>query len=276
MLILSFRSFAALAGILLLGLSAPLHALDACPQILLHPESALGLGESLSVQESGMSSPALVMGGATLSFSAPQILLDKSTPEARFVSALWKESKESKGAPGQLAHQRNVLIVGKDYAVIVDYLYGAKDQPELELSRRQSFPGHLLTTDAGGGQLPLDAFGPTPETGMFFRIQPLDPAIVSAITSPSAGVQFTSKMKLPAPVTTLMLVWNGEKAPVVESVKAVNPMVVKLRITFPDGRVDELALAWEARSLHIGKSEFKGWAACLSHRPAGEQSLEIN
>jgi hypothetical protein len=78
-----------------------------------------------------------------------------------------------------------------------------------------------------------------------------------------------------------MLAGKGEKLPKVDYVKAVNPMVVKLKVTFPEGRTDEIVTAWEARSLHIGKSEFNGWAVVLSHDPEGpgatarESSIEI-
>jgi hypothetical protein len=52
-------------------------------------------------------------------------------------------------------------------------------------------------------------------------------------------------------------------------------MIVKFNVTFPD-RMDQIGLAWESRSLHLSKHEFKGWAACLRKLSSGSDgSFEI-
>jgi|GEM_PF-1879399 len=248
--------------------------------ILLHPESALipppqrFTGEqSKNMKDSAF--PALVVEAKPLSFLDPQILIEKYVLGAHFVSALWKGFSET------VPHQRNVLIVESDYAVIVDYLYGGGDK-EVAVDR-------LLNVDClpASSQPSIDSEGvgwlfPTSDPGKSFRIQSLKPAIVT-LTSGSLGkgVTLSSRSKFPVPVTTVMLASKGGKSPKVDYVKAVNPMVVKLKVTFPDGRIDEIAMAWEARSLHIGKSEFNGWSALLRHEGQGsgttarESSIEI-
>ena len=77
----------------------------------------------------------------------------------------------------------------------------------------------------------------------------------------------------PAPIATVLFGWTGATTPKIEYVK---PMIVKFKVTFPDGRVDEIAVAWEARALHLSGKEFKGWAACSRSGPAGMSSIEIN
>jgi hypothetical protein len=248
--------------------------------ILLHPESALipppqrFTGErSKNMKDSAF--PALVIEAKPLSFLDPQILIEKDVLGAHFVSALWKGDSE------MVPHQRNVLIVESDYAVIVDYLYGGGDK-EVAVDR-------LLNVDClpASSQPSIDSEGggwlsPTSDPGKSFRIQSLTPAMVT-LTSGflGTGVTLSSRSKFPVPVTSVMLAWKGGKSPKVDYVKAVNPMVVKLKVTFPDGRIDEIAMAWEARSLHIGKSEFNGWSALLRHEgqdsgiTARESSIEI-
>ena len=265
-------------------LSLHLPALNAteqnAPEYLFHPERAFLLpsgqnGDHQVASKSLSASPSLRVAAYEVSFSDPLVLIDKEVSSAHFVSALWK------GGSDMVPHQRNVLIVGSDYAVIVDYLYGAGDK-EVTVDRLFNFTFLSASLQPsidseGAGCL----FSPS-DGGKSFRFQSLTPATVT-LTPDSLGkvVAFSTQSKLPTPVTTIMLAGKGEKLPKVDYVKAVNPMVVKLKVTFPEGRTDEIAMAWEARSLHIGKSEFNGWAAVLIHDPEGpgatarESSIEI-
>ena len=241
------------------------------PEYLFHPETALlppagKTGDLQGSSEKSSVSPSLMVAAHEVSFIDPQILIDKEVFQARFVSALWK------GSASELPHQRNVLIVGSDYAVIVDYLYSGGDK-EVTVDRLIHF-----TFGSASSQPSIDSEGAgclssTSDDGTSFRVQSLTPATVTLTPdSPRKGVSFSTQSKLPVPVTTIMLAWKGGKAPKVDYVKAVNPMVVKLKVTFADGRTDEVAMAWEARPLHIGKSEFNGWAAVLRHDPQGTRT----
>jgi hypothetical protein len=250
------------------------------PEYLFHPETALlppagKTGDLQGSSEKSSASPSLRVAAYEVSFSDPLVLIDKEVSSAHFVSALWK------GGSDMVPHQRNVLIVGSDYAVIVDYLYGGGDK-EVTVERLFNF-----TFPSASLQPSIDSEGAgclssTSDDGTSFRFQSLTPTTVTLTPdSFGKGVTFSAQSKLPVPVTTIMLAGKGGKAPKVDYVKAVNPMVVKLKVTFADGRTDEVAMAWEARPLHLGKSEFNGWAAVLKHdpqgpgTPAGESSIEI-
>jgi hypothetical protein len=247
-------------------------SLQSPPSLLLHPEGVLATSQQRANESDHQefAFPSLIVGSTAFSFSDPQILIEKITPRAHFVSALWKVGADT------LPHQRNVLIVGSDYAIIVDYLYG---EGEFIVKRLINLPfGPAFSQPSidseGAGYLSSSS-----DEGKSFRFQSLTTATVTLTPdSRSKGVTFSTQSKLPTPVTTIILAGKGEKLPKVDYVKAVNPMVVKLKVTFADGRTDEVAMAWEARPLHIGKSEFNGWAAVLSHgpgTPGEESSIEI-
>ena len=247
-------------------------SLQSPPSLLLHPEGVLATSQQRANESDHQefAFPSLIVGSTAFSFSDPQILIEKITPRAHFVSALWKVGADT------LPHQRNVLFVGSDYAIIVDYLYG---EGEFIVKRLINLPfGPAFSQPSidseGAGYLSSSS-----DEGKSFRFQSLTTATVTLTPdSRSKGVTFSTQSKLPTPVTTIILAGKGEKLPKVDYVKAVNPMVVKLKVTFADGRTDEVAMAWEARPLHIGKSEFNGWAAVLSHgpgTPGEESSIEI-
>jgi len=199
--------------------------------------------------------------GGALSFAAPRILIYRNTGHAEFISAVWND------ASGKPSHQRDVFVVKPDYGVVVDYVYG---EGERSIARSFIFSSGNVVSDKLGAQAALDG-------GKNFRVQAND-AVAAGLTARTSGrkVVFSSAVKIPAPVPTVFLTWTGTAAPAVEYVKPANLMVVKFKVTFPNGRVDQVALAWEVRPLHIGGKSFNGWAACASQGPAGACSIEIN
>jgi hypothetical protein len=250
-------------------------SLQSPPCLLLHPEGVLATSQQRANESDHQefAFPSLIVGSTAVSFSDPQILIEKITPRAHFVSALWKVGADT------LPHQRNVLIVGSDYAIIVDYLYG---EGEFIVKRLINLPFGPASPQPSIDSEGAGCLFSTSDGDKSFRFQSLTPATITLTPdSLGKGVTFSAQSKLPVPVTTIMLAGKGEKLLKVDYVKAVNPMVVKLRVTFPDGRTDEIATAWEARSLHIGKSEFDGWVAVVRHdpqgpgNPASESSIEI-
>ncbi len=53
-------------------------------------------------------------------------------------------------------------------------------------------------------------------------------------------------------------------------------MVVKCKVTLPDGRIDEVGIAWEWRDqLHLGGKVMKGWAAVARKGPGAAGDIEI-
>jgi hypothetical protein len=204
---------------------------------------------------------APVVDGTALSFAAPEIVFGRKTDQANFISAVWKDSA------GKTLHQRDVFVVGTDYAVVVDYLYG-KDKHAID--RELWIPSGGEVADKTGVQFGVDGHD-------MFRAQAVDPA--TPTTRPSAdgiAVKFTSNVAFPTPVSTVLLGWKSKAAPTIEYVKPSNPMIVKLKVSFPDGRVDWVALSWESRPLHLNGKELKGWAACQRHGPDGDISIEMN
>ncbi len=226
------------------ALNGSLRAESAEMAFLLHPEIAL-TGTSPATDQ-----PTLAprVDGSSLDFTAPQILIYKNTHQAEFISAVWKD------ASGQPTHQRAVLLIKPDYGVIVDYLFGSGRHA---ISRGLALPSGIVTSDTNGAQSALP--------GSTIRLQAIDPEI-NAVTDGNI-VKFSSTVQAPSPIPTVFLAWAGA-APLIESIKPANPMVVKFNVTFPGGRVDQVAVAWEPRPLHLGSHEFNGWAACLRTGPA--------
>lgn len=198
--------------------------------------------------------------GVGLVFARPEILIHKDTDEMEFISAVWKESTDG------VTHQRNVLLVKPDYCVVTDYIYG---KGEHTVARSFTFPGGGVSSDPRGAQAET-------ASNRHLRVQAIDSALLVMPSTSTPTIEFSSKSKLPAPFTTAFVQWNGTAAPIITTVKANNPMVVKLRVAFPNGRVDDLALAWESRLLHVNEQAFHGWAAIVRKTPAGSKSIELN
>ena len=216
--------------------------------LLLQPEAAF-------IASSSPASLALQVDGQPLSLTSPHILIHKTTDEADFISAEWRD------ASGQLTHQRDVLIIKPSYGVIVDYLYG---KAQHEVTRSFTFPAGPVTPYAHGATASL--------SGKNAGVLVLDDSKVALAGN---TVTFTSKVTTPVPITTILQNWSGSIAPVVDYVKPANPMIVKFNVKFPD-RMDQIGVAWESRPLHLSGHELKGWAACLRQlSTGGESSFEI-
>jgi hypothetical protein len=232
-----------------------LHAQDSALAFLLHPEAVLS-----GVGPGSETTLAPEVDGTSLSFAAPRIAYYKNTDQAEFVSAVWND------ASGRALHQRDVLFLKPDYGVIVDYIYGTGRHTIVRESGLPSGKLIKVTSDKNGAQS-------SEGDGETFRLQAIDPTSTASLAGDT--VTFTSTAQIPAPIPTVFLAWAGA-APRVEYVKPANPMIVKFKVTYPTGQVDEIAVAWEPRALHLSGREFKGWAACLRTGPAGVSSMEIH
>lgn len=232
------------------SMAAGLRAQDAAEAFLLNPESAMAPGRDGTML-------AVQVDGSAPSYAGPQILIYRNSSQAEFISAVWKD------AAGQVSHQRDVFVVKPDYGVIVDYVYGKERHT---IVRGYPFSSASVVADGNGAQAALAGGGD-------FRVQAIDGAS-ARITSSDSGkaVVFSSSVTAPAPVSTVFMA----AGPKVESVKPANPMIVKFKVTYPNGQVDQVAVAWESRPLHLNGKEFKGWAACLRQGPAGASSIEIH
>ena len=239
----------------MLGIS-PSYAEDSAESFLLRPEKAI----TALAPSAEQVTLAPVVDGTALSFTSPQILISRNDDKALFISAVWKD------AAGQVTHQRNVFVVKPDYGVVVDYIYGKGQHGVL---RHFALPGAQVASDAKSGQFSL-------ADGKTLRIQALDTtSVVQGTPTSGKPLDFSSSVNAPVPLVTVFAVSSGSAAPQIEYVKPANPMIVKFKVTFPDQRVDQIALGWEARPLHIAKKEFNGWAACLCTGSGTNDSIEI-
>jgi hypothetical protein len=260
--------------------------------LLLHPETVLTAGARAA------QSPALAVSvdGKPLSYDQPKILFHQSRDGAECVAAVWN------GPDGTPSHRREVLLVGGDYAIVVDHLYGtgAHDISRTSPEQWQLIDSNPVRTD--------DAIGETKSTVN------VDDAPASQISGPASqnraaasqsgaaamangaltlqngasGVPnglpavrniVVSRKSLPCFVAATIVrkpVANVPKLSIV-AVKAHNPLVMKCNVIFPGGRVDHVGIAWESRLLHLGDPEqsLHGWAACLRDEPTGQTVIEL-
>ena len=193
--------------------------------------------------------------GVEVSFAAPEILIDRTSGPVEFVAAIWKDEA------GRPIHQREVLSVKPDYAMVVDYLY--------ETGRHAVVRSFVFSAKATADRQGAQAIVEGDKT---LRVHALDGA--NAFLARNELV-LSSSMAKPLPLATALVAGHGAP-PKIETVKANNPMVVKGKITFADGRSDDIAVAWEVRPLHMGAKKFNGWAVCLRHDPRGDNDVEIN
>ncbi len=229
--------------------------------LLLSPGAALTSAtgtNAMGTNTSGLPLPAgeelkVDVDGTPLSFDHPEILFEKHLKEADFISAGWRDHS------GQLLHQRDVLCVRAGYCVVVDYLYGTGEHAVV---RSFAFPEGEVTLGDHSARAELKG-------GLSMEVQALDSLSKIEHSPGTATVLLKNTKQAPAPIPTVLIAWRGTTTPKVESIKPHNPMIVKLNITFPDGSMDELALAWESRPLHLGGKELKGWAACVRHHKDG-------
>ena len=239
------------------SLKEPASGID--PLLLTHPASAF------LTKTAARANFFVRVDQQALSYEAPEIVFQKSGADADFIVGVWRD------AQGNIVHQREVLIVKPDYGVVVDYLYGWKGAHEVSCVVK--LPASEVKMDKGASQVDCG-------NGQGFTVQHLgaglplaNPAIPS---SPgSSAVSETYKLTLPAPFSSFFSKTQSVP-PKMEFVQASNPMVVKCKVTLPDGRIDEVGIAWEARDqLHLGCKVLKGWAAVARKGPCASADIEI-
>ena len=224
------------------------------PVLLTHPETAFVANfVAISVDQQPLAN------------DAPEVLFQKSGPDADFIAEVWKD------AQGHVVHQREVLFVKHDYGVVVDYLYGWKGSHKVSCT---------ITMPAGGVNaergLSRFNFG----NGKEFRVQHLgqagplaDPVVVNSAGGKEVSEEY--RLTLPAPFASIFYGTRFGEAKI-EYVQPSNPMVVKCKVTRPNGVIDEVGIAWEYRDqLHLGGNVLKGWAAVARKGPGVMTNIEI-
>ncbi len=244
-----------------LCLSAPLaragNAADV--SLLLHPEKAFVTSSTATANF------AVSVDGKPLSYDAPQVLFEKTGGDADFIAGAWKDSA------GKIIHQREVLIVKPDYGIVVDHLYGSQEHEvsrtvELAVLDIKSERNIAYASLKNGEKFTIQALRPPESRGNLFISGAADKRCLSE----------TCRLTLPSPFTSVFFPCaQTPAAPKIEFVKPANPMIVKCKVTFSGGRVDEVGIAWESRELHLGGKAFKGWAAVFRQGPGTAGNIEI-
>ncbi len=230
--------------------------LDLIVQTSLHPFC-------LFTSQDTTSSLSPLIDGQALPFGegGKHVLLYRNTHQAEFASAVWKDDS------GHLVREREVLVIKPDYGVVVDFVY----TPGLHTTERSfTFYELKVVRDAQGAQAKLESPDRT------VRVQALEPVKVTPKASISGPVTvFTSQATFPAAISTVFASWKEELAPKIESIETKNPLLVRFKVTFPDGRIDEVALASESHRLELNGRDFEAWAVCSRHDSTGNRIIEI-
>jgi hypothetical protein len=239
--------------------------------LLLHPEQAF------TPPSPGEANFAVAIDGRTLGYGSPDILFRTNGDRVDFIAGVWRD------AGGTAVHQREVLIVKPDYGVVVDHLFAPSGdgKKEHEVTSTTSLSTETLSTEGETVR-----FLPRKDMSGGLLVRHLSPAVSVDVTTISPGMtdppplrqlRQSCRITLPSPFATF-LCSGGSPAPRVEFVKPANPMIVKCRVTMPDGRVDDVGIAWESRDLHLGTNHFHGWAAVSRQQPGTAdpvQDIEI-
>jgi hypothetical protein len=229
--------------------------------LLLHPEKAF---VTPSPEAANF---AISIDKQPLSYADPTILFRTNSDTSDFIAGVWKDPE------GHVIHQREVLIVKPDYGVVVDYLYGSQEH---EITCVTSLTAGSVKTE-NGATLFVQGDG----KGLIVRHNSPDVPIASICTDPTTSSPVPSalarlseiyRLTLPSPFASVFCS-SGASVPRFEYVKPANPMIVKCRVTMPDGRIDDVGIAWEARDLHLGGKHFTGWAAVARQSPGGLGNL---
>lgn len=194
----------------------------------------------------------------------------------------WHTDEQADFASGRIetngfSHQRSVLFVKPGYWVVTDFIGG---QGKHEVTRLFHFAsGTSATADRNAAQT---AF----QDGMNIRVQPVDDARLELRTGLVVGGSVTfrkgsvaaliSKGNLPMTLCTVLLPYaNAKELPKVTAVKASAPDVMQLRLDFPNGQRDEIAIAAEPSPLRIGSQQAHTSALCVRRGPLANSIIAI-
>ena len=206
---------------------------------------------------------------------------EPSPPQAKILS--WHAAPEADFVAGELLepdggrHQRSVFFVRPDYWVVVDHVYGSGEH---EISRRFHLPSGAAATVKG--QAVRTGFA----TGTNLEIADLSDGKVLledgwVPTGPATAekgqvVTLTNRATLPAVFCTVLTPFeDASRLPGFERVVANNPLVCKLRSTFPDGRRDDIAVAAESRPLHLEGKESEGRAFLVRSEKKSQMEIRV-
>ena len=191
-------------------------------------------------------------------------------PDADFVSG-------EVGEPGGVTHQRSVFFVRPDYWVVADHVRGAGTH---EVSRLFHFPlgagavtdgrtvrtafatgTNLAITDPGNSEIRWqDGWVPT---GLAKAEKGQVAALVNQLTLPAAFCAVLTPFQ------------DAAQVPKVEHLPDPDPLVCRLRVTFPDGQTDDMAIAPQDQPLRPNDKTTHERVMCVRHGPRSNAVINI-
>ena len=206
---------------------------------------------------------------------------EPSPPQAKILA--WHADAASDFVAGDLQepdggrHQRSIFFVRPNYWVVVDHVFG---HGEHEIRRRFHLPlGAAATVQ---DQTVRTGFA----TGTNLEITDLSHAEVrmedgwvpTSMATAEKGqvVTLVNRVKLPAVFCTVLTPFDElRQLPKFERVDADDPLVIKVRSTFPDGRHDDLAVAAEDRPLQLDGKESHGRAFGVKSEAGSQTEMRV-
>jgi len=166
------------------------------------------------------------------------------------------------------AHERSVLFVKPDYAVVVDRVTGPGEH---ELTRLFHFPLVDVRSDTNSAWTRFEdgdnARVISPGAGRLeMRKGWVPTGGASAEEAPVAA--FIDQGPLPLTLITVLVPYADEsEIPNVEQLSTAQDAVARVRLTYPNGQTDEIAIAPEPTDLTLGEQSGHGRALCIRQGP---------
>lgn len=215
------------------------------------------------------------------------LLLDEEDqPKANPEVLSWNVSERVEFASGRIrtkdhavTHQRSILFVKPDYWVVVDHVTGTGDPT---LTRLFHFPDVTVTHTTGSVRTRFTDgdnvwIGVVDDARVEMRqgwiVTPESKRKAEAVEAPVAA--FVSEHPLPVTLCTVLVPFRSAEAiPEVERLPQDNPGAAAVRVHFPDGRTDWIAMASTESDLQAGSHSGKGIALC-ARSTAGETTIDV-
>lgn len=177
---------------------------------------------------------------------------------------------------GGLAHQRSVLFVKPGYWVVVDHILG---QGSHQMTRLFHFPIGPVQAEGNAAHTAFPA-------GMNIRVQPVDAAQLKmrtgliptglATAQKASVAALINQGKLPLTLCTVLLPYADVKdLPKVTSIPSVAGLVSRIRLEFPNGQSDEIAIGSAEGLLVIGSHQANTRALCVRQGPVANSVIVI-
>jgi len=193
----------------------------------------------------------------------------------------WHTDQQADFACGRVeadgfSHQRSVLFVKPGYWVVVDHILG---QGSHQVARLFHFPIGPVQAEGNAAHTAFPA-------GMNIRVQPVDTARLKmrpgmiptgpATAQKALVAALINQGKLPLTLCTVLLPYADVKdLPKVTSIPSGAGLVSRIRLEFPNGQSDEIAIGSAEGLLVIGSNQANTRALCVRRGPVANSVIVI-